>query len=346
MSDGARGLAQRHFPLIWSDRYEVDIGVHVFPTAKYRLILDELLERGVVGSENILHPEPASWEEMGRVHSPGYLEKIRSGTFMAADQMLLELPFTTGLREASVLCCGGTTLTARKALEEGVAVHLGGGFHHAFRDHGEGFCLLNDVAVALLALLTEGEVERAAVVDLDVHQGNGTASIFADDARVFTFSMHQERNYPFIKPPGDLDLGLPDRTSDDGYLRALEGALDLVVGRHEPQVVVYLAGADPYMEDQLGGLALTKEGLEARDRMVLERFRKTGTGVAVVLAGGYARRTWDTVEIHRRTVEAARDFWTGLGPRKQSPPGEAMEGREPPGREGPSWPGEPLTELG
>ena len=302
----------RRFAVVWSDRYEVDIGAHVFPTAKYRLILDELLERGVVRNENILHPEPASWEEMARVHSPGYLEKVRSGTFTAADQMLLELPFTAELRDASVLCCGGTTLTARKALQEGVAVHLGGGFHHAFCDHGEGFCMLNDVAVALTVLLAEGKVERAAVVDLDVHQGNGTAAIFADDPRVFTFSMHQERNYPFIKPPSDLDLGLQDLTPDDRYMEALEGALELIVERHEPQVVVYLAGADPYMEDQLGGLGLTKEGLEARDRMVLERFRKTGAGVAVVLAGGYARRTWDTVEIHRRTVEAARDAWDGV----------------------------------
>lgn len=173
--------------------------------------------------------------------------------------------------------------------------------------------MLNDVAVALAALLAEGEVERGAVVDLDVHHGNGTAAIFADDSRVFTFSMHQERNYPFIKPPSDLDLGLQDRTPDDRYMEALDGALDVIVERHEPQVVVYLAGADPYMEDQLGGLALTKDGLEARDRMVLERFRKAGAGVAVVLAGGYARRTWDTVEIHRRTVEAARDAWDGVG---------------------------------
>jgi acetoin utilization deacetylase AcuC-like enzyme len=304
--------ATRRFPVVWSPRYEVDIGAHVFPTAKYRLILDELLEREVVRREEVIQPEPASWEEIARVHSPGYLEKVRSGSFTTADQMLLELPFTTELRDASVLCCGGTTLTARLALQEGVAVHLGGGFHHAFSDHGEGFCMLNDVAVALTALLAEGQVERGAVVDLDVHHGNGTAAIFTDDPRVFTFSMHQERNYPFIKPPSDLDLGLQDRTPDDRYMEALQGALDLIVERHEPQVVVYLAGADPYMEDQLGGLALTKEGLEARDRMVLERFRRTGAGVAVVLAGGYAVRAWDTVEIHRRTVEAARDAWDGV----------------------------------
>jgi len=313
MNQRARGVGGGPFPIVWTDRYEVDIGAHVFPTAKYRLVLDELLERGVVRREDILHPEPAAWEALARVHSPRYLEMVRAGAFSAAEQMVLELPFSPELREAFLLCCGGTTLTARKALQEGVAVHLGGGFHHAFRDHGEGFCLLNDVAAALAALLAEDGIERAAVVDLDVHHGNGTAAIFAGDARVFTFSMHQERNYPFIKPPSDLDLGLQDRTPDDRYLEALEGALDLIVERHQPQVVVYLAGADPYMEDQLGGLALTKEGLEARDRMVLERFRQAGTGVAVVLAGGYARNTWDTVEIHRRTVEAARDSWEDLG---------------------------------
>jgi acetoin utilization deacetylase AcuC-like enzyme len=305
------GDPSRRFPVVWSERYEVDIGAHVFPTAKYRLVLDDLLGRGVVREEDLLLPQPASWEEVGRVHSPRYVEAIRSGTFSVAEQTLLELPFTPDLRDASLLCCGGTTLAAREALSVGIAVHLGGGFHHAYRDHGEGFCLLNDIAVALTTLLSEGEVERAAVVDLDVHQGNGTASIFADDPRVFTFSMHQERNYPHPKPPSDLDMGLQDRTPDDSYLQALDGALDLVMDRQRPQVVVYLAGADPYVEDQLGGLALTREGLEARDRMVLERCRRAGAGVASVLAGGYARRTRETVEIHSRTVEVAREAWEG-----------------------------------
>ncbi len=302
----------RRFPLVWSSQYEVNIGAHVFPTTKYRLVLNDLLARRVVRKEDVLQPEPASWEEVGQVHSRRYLETVRNGTLSFAEQMTLEVPFSPELREAFLLCCGGTTLAARKALREGVAAHLGGGFHHAFRDHGEGFCLLNDVAVAVATLFAEEKVERAAVVDLDVHQGNGTASIFGDDPRVFTFSMHQERNYPNPKPPSDLDLGLLDRTSDDHYLETLDGVLDLVLDEHQPQVAVYLAGADPFMEDQLGGLALTKDGLEARDRLVLERCRRAGVGVAVVLAGGYARRTRDTVEIHSRTIEAARDAWDGL----------------------------------
>lgn len=301
------------FPLIWSPRYEVDIGPHVFPTVKYRLVREALLQRGCLGEEDGLHPEPVSWDRLGAAHSPDYLEKIRDGDLSIQEQMVLELPFTSELREASILCCGGTLLAAEKAMEEGVAVHLGGGFHHAFRSHGEGFCLLNDVAVAFTALLAEGRVSRGAVVDLDVHQGNGTASIFASDPRVFTFSMHQERNYPHPKPPSDLDVGLPDGMGDEAYLETLDGSLRTVLDRHEPEVVIYLAGADPFMEDQLGGLFLTKDGLEARDRMVFERCAEVGAGVAVVLAGGYARREADTVEIHRRTVEAAWGSWESRG---------------------------------
>jgi acetoin utilization deacetylase AcuC-like enzyme len=299
------------FPLVWSPRYEVDIGPHVFPTAKYRLVRNALISRGVITEEDGVHPDPVSWEDLVVVHSPDYLEKIRAGTLSRVEEMTLELPFTTELRDASLLCCGGTLLTAERALEEGVAAHLGGGFHHAFRDHGEGFCLLNDVAFAVAAILNRGGVERCAVVDLDVHQGNGTASIFATDRRVFTFSMHQERNYPFPKTRSDLDLGLPDGLGDETYLSALQRALQKVQDQHEPELVVYLAGADPFVEDQLGGLSLTRKGLEARDRMVLDWCEEWEKSVAVVLAGGYARREEDTVAIHSRTVEAAKAAWTG-----------------------------------
>jgi acetoin utilization deacetylase AcuC-like enzyme len=298
-----------NLPLIWSPEYEVDIGPHVFPTAKYRLVRKALLENGSAAEEHFLAPTAASWEEVGAVHSPEYVEKVRNGAFSLLDQMTLELPFTPPLREASLLCCGGTLLTARLALQRGVAAHIGGGFHHAFRDHGEGFCLLNDVAVAAVGLLDGGEVFRCAVVDLDVHHGNGTAAIFRDDPRVFTMSIHQERNYPHPKPPGDLDIGLDDGTRDDSYLSALDVALDRVLGREPPELVLYLAGADPFVEDQLGGLALTKAGLEARDRLVLERCVEAGVAVGVLLAGGYARNEEDTVAIHRRTVEVAREVW-------------------------------------
>lgn len=298
------GLAQKG-PIVWSPRYEVDIGVHVFPTAKYRLVKEALLKTGIVGTEDFREPQPASWEDLARVHTREYLRKIREGNFSRHDELRLELPFSIPLREASLLCCGGTTLAAHLALRDGVGIHLGGGFHHAFPDHGEGFCLLNDVAVALATLLDRGAIRTAAVVDLDVHHGNGTAAIFAAEPRVFTFSMHQERNYPFLKPPGDLDIGLPDGTRDEAYLNALERALGETIQRGNPELVVFLAGADPYVEDQLGGLALTRSGLEARDRMVLEGCRRMGIPTAVLLAGGYARREQDTIAIHTRTVEAA-----------------------------------------
>ena len=301
------------FPLVWSPSYEVDIGVHVFPTAKYRLVLEALVEAGSIRREDVLRPEPAPWEDVERIHGRTYVEKIRQGAFSPAEEVILEVPFSSALREASLLCCGGTLLTTERALSQGVAVHLGGGFHHAFRDHGEGFCLLNDVGVALGSLMARNKVRRTAVVDLDVHQGNGTASIFAAEPRVFTFSMHQEKNYPFPKPPSDLDLGLPDGIRDEDYLEKLSRGLDRVLNGHAPELVVYLAGADPFVEDQLGGLALTRKGLEARDRMVLEECRRGEIAVAVVLAGGYALRKEDTVRIHRRTVEVAREVWEGEG---------------------------------
>ncbi len=299
------------FPLVWSPSYEVDIGSHVFPTAKYRLVLEALLEAGSIREEEILHPEPVSWAEVGQVHQPAYLAKIREDALSLGEEIALEVPFTPELREASLLCCGGTRLTAEKALAQGIAVHLGGGFHHAFADHGEGFCLLNDVAVALSSLLAREVVERAAVIDLDVHHGNGTASIFAGEPGVFTLSMHQERNYPHPKPPSDLDVGLSNGIRDKGYLALLADALDQTLEAQRPEIAVYLAGADPFAEDQLGGLALTLEGLEARDRMVMDECRRRGVAVAVVLAGGYARRERDTVRIHRRTVEIARGIWEG-----------------------------------
>ncbi len=292
-------------PIIWSSRYEVDIGKHVFPVEKYRLVKDRLKETGWLERARLESPEPASEEAILRVHTPAYWEKITTGTFTSMEERILEVPFSDRLREASVLCAGGTTQAGRLAAEEGVAVHLGGGFHHAFADHGEGFCLLNDIAIAAAGLLAEGVVERIAVVDLDVHHGNGTASIFADEPRVFTFSMHHQWNYPALKPAGDLDVGLEDGVGDEEYLGLLGEHLPRVLDEHQPQLILYLAGADPYEADQLGGLALTKEGLRARDERVLTVARDAGVGVAITLAGGYAIRPADTVAIHCGTVEAA-----------------------------------------
>ena len=290
-------------PIVWDPSYEVDIGAHVFVTAKYRLTRERLLAQGTVSEEHFVPPVPATREELALVHTRAYLDKIDRGSFSFAEIMRLEVPFSEEGRRAMVLTCGGTLLAARLALEHGAAGHLGGGFHHAFAGHGEGFCLLNDVAVAARALVHEGRIERAAVVDLDVHHGNGTAAIFADDPDVFTFSMHQERNYPETKPPSDLDVGLEDGTGDEEYLALLERHLPRVLDGHDPQLVLHLAGADPYHDDQLGGLGLTLDGLRRRDRMVLEAAREREIAVAVVLAGGYAYRLEDTVTIHAATME-------------------------------------------
>ncbi len=299
--------------VVWSPGYEVDIGAHVFPTRKYRLVRECLLSGAGWREGDFVEAEAASPDMLARVHTAEYLRKIRDDDFAPAERVLLEVPFSAALRRAAVICCGGTTMAGRLALRDRVAVHLGGGFHHAFADHGEGFCLLNDVAVAAAHLLAEGSVERVLVVDLDVHQGNGTAAIFADEPRVFTLSMHQERNYPARKPPSDLDVGLADGTSDASYLAALREHLPRVLARHHPDLVLYLAGADPYREDQLGGLGLSLDGLRLRDEAVLADSLAAGAAVAVALAGGYAFRVADTVAIHAATVEAARRALQGIG---------------------------------
>jgi acetoin utilization deacetylase AcuC-like enzyme len=290
-------------PIVWDASYEIDIGAHVFVTAKYRLARERLLAQGTVSEEHFVRPRPATREELASVHTEAYLAKVESGAFSIAELLRLEVPYSTAGRDAMILTCGGTLLAARLALEHGRAAHLGGGFHHAFADHGEGFCLLNDVAVAVRVLLSEGRIQRAAIVDLDVHHGNGTAAIFAHDRAVFTFSMHQENNYPAEKPPSDLDIGLADGTGDEEYLALLAESLPRVLDEHRPDLAIYLAGADPYRYDQLGGLALTLEGLRERDRMVIEGARARRIPVAVVLAGGYARRLEDTVRIHAATIE-------------------------------------------
>jgi acetoin utilization deacetylase AcuC-like enzyme len=293
-------------PVVWHQAYEVDIGPHVFPTAKYRLVRERLLADGVIATGDLVRAEPADDATIGLVHTAAYLRKIRDDALSAHERLMLEVPFSPAYREASWLCAGGSIRTARLALERGVSVHLGGGFHHAFPDHGEGFCLINDVAVAIRALQREGAIRRAMVVDLDVHHGNGTAAIFAADPDVFTFSMHQEHNYPAWKPPSDLDVGLEDGVDDDSYLAVLERCLGRILPEHRPDLAFYLAGADPYREDQLGGLGLTREGLRRRDRTVLEACRSASVAVAVVLAGGYAVRPEDTVAIHCATVEESR----------------------------------------
>lgn len=295
----------RPLPLVFHEEYEVDIGPHVFPTAKYRLVLERLRETGVA-ERTILHrPEPATDEQVRLVHTPAWVRKLREGDLTARERLTLEVPWSEALVRASWLCAGGSILTARLAHAVGVAVHLGGGFHHAFPGHGEGFCAIHDVAVAIRTLQEAGEIARAIVIDLDVHHGNGTAAIFGRDPAVFAFSMHQERNYPWLKPAGDLDVPLEDGTGDDEYLALLDGHLPAALDEHRPDLAFYLAGADPYGEDQLGGLDLTIEGLRRRDERVLGELVGRGIPVATCLAGGYALRRADTVTIHSGTVEAA-----------------------------------------
>ncbi|MFW6193851.1 MAG: histone deacetylase [Gemmatimonadota bacterium] len=287
----------------------------MFPTVKYRKVVDALVEDGTLREEQVLRPAPAGHEALRRVHTDAYLRKIRQKDFTRREVLTLEVPLSDEFRRASVICAGGTTLAGRTALDDGICLHVGGGFHHAFPDHGEGFCLINDVAVAARALAADGAAERIAVVDCDVHHGNGTAAIFSGDERIFTFSMHQQRNYPAHKPPGDLDVGLRDGVGDAEYLEVLRGRLPEVLA-WGPELVFYLAGADPYRDDQLGGLALTKRGLRERDRAVLEACAEEGVAVAVCLAGGYAVRLPDTVEIHCGTGRAAaeaRERWTRKG---------------------------------
>ena len=291
--------------VIWSPTYEVDLGPHVFVTAKYRLARERLLSDRTLTEGDFVSPIAATHDELARAHTEQFLTRVETDSLSFGERMQLEVPLTEELRKAMALSCGGTLLTARKALEDGVAVHLGGGFHHAHAGHGEGFCLYNDIAVAVRALQAEDALERLAVIDLDVHQGNGTSAIFADDDNVFTFSMHQQNNYPTVKPPSDLDIALEDGTKDDDYLDLLDGALLDVLGEPTPELIVYLAGADPYEEDQLGGLSLTLEGLRRRDRMVLERAVERSIPVAVLMAGGYAHQLADTVSIHVATVEEA-----------------------------------------
>lgn len=284
--------------VVYTTGYHIDIGTHVFPTKKYQLLHDRI--RATHADTAFVEPQPATWEQLVTVHSPEYLQKLQTGDFELSELAQLEIPWSPAVVEGFRLMTGGTIEAAWLALETSRAFHIGGGFHHAFSSHGEGFCLFNDVAVAARLLLSQSAIERAAIIDLDVHHGNGTASIFAGEPRVFTLSLHQQNNYPADKPPGSLDVGLPDGIGDEAYLERLRGALPRALEFH-PDIAFYLAGADPFEDDQLGGLALTKAGLRSRDRMVLDACGAANVPVVILLAGGYARRLEDTVDIHYGT---------------------------------------------
>jgi len=305
--------------VVYSARYRIDIGPHVFPTEKYQRVHARLLEAGVIQPSDVVEPEPATWDELALVHTAEYLAKMRDGTLLPEDVAQLELPWsremvdgfrlmTGGTIRAGLIATGSEVRSLKSEVGHGlqavpVVAHIGGGLHHAFPNHGEGFCPFNDVAVAARVLQSRG-IERIAIVDLDVHHGNGTAFIFESDPRVFTFSMHQQHNYPMWKPRGSLDIGLADGTRDATFLRELARGLSAVMA-HAPQCVFYLAGADPYEDDQLGGLRLTRDGLRQRDRLVIDAVRGAGIPLVITLAGGYARRAEDTVSIHAATIEEA-----------------------------------------
>ena len=290
--------------VVYSPKYEINLPGHIWPTFKYRRIAERLIAERIVDAGSLVPPEVCSWEDLASAHTDEYLEKVRTGALTDSEIQTLELPWVPGLADGFRLMTGGTCLAAALALEGRVSVHLGGGLHHAFSDHGEGFCLFNDVAVAVRRLRLDGSIERAAIVDCDVHHGNGTAMIFDGDRSVFTFSIHQQHNYPLFKPRSDLDVGLADGTGDREYLSRLERALPIVM-QSSPQLVAYLAGADPFSADRLGGLSLTFEGLRLRDRAVFQASRAAGAAVVVVLAGGYAMDVEDTVEVHVGTIAEA-----------------------------------------
>ena len=333
------------FKLIYSDGYYLPIGQHVFPAEKYKRVHDQLIESGVTDASDFLTPQLASDQDILLVHTPLYVNKLKTGTLSAREEMELEIPYSPELVRAFWLAAGGSILAADCALKDKVAVNIGGGFHHAFPDHGEGFCMIHDVAVAIRRMQRDNKIRTAMTVDCDVHQGNGTATIFAGTrtasqplpssapavlgrsspgtaipaARglmrgahagdVFTITLHQENNYPPYKPPSSIDVDLPDGITDDDYLAWLDNALSSGLRQFTPDLICYIAGADPYCEDQLGGLALTIEGLKRRDELVFRVAKAQGIPVMVTYAGGYARRVEDTVTIHCNTVVAAKEVF-------------------------------------
>jgi acetoin utilization deacetylase AcuC-like enzyme len=295
------------FKLVYHEEYDLQLGSHVFPSQKYRMVREALIAENVASAEDFLKPEPAADIDVLRVHTADYVHRIKSGTLTASEQMVLEIPAGPETVRAFWLAAGGSILAGQHAMKDGFAANIGGGFHHAYSGHGEGFCMIHDVAIAIRRLQVDGVIHTAMVVDTDVHHGNGTAAIFAKDESVFTLSIHQERNYPSPKPPSNIDLHLPDRIGDDEYLNILGEGMFRALEQFPPDIIFYVGGADPYREDQLGGLALTIEGLRERDRMVFEHARRRKVPVAITLAGGYARRVEDTVKIHVNTIVAARD---------------------------------------
>jgi acetoin utilization deacetylase AcuC-like enzyme len=295
------------FKLVYHEGYDLNLGAHVFPSQKFRLLAKQLKEEGIAAEQDFLRPERAADQDLLRVHTQDWVRKLQTGTLTLSEVMKLEVPYSPELAEACWLAAGGTILAAQEAMRNGFGANLGGGFHHAHPGFGEGFCAIHDVAVAIRRMQADGAIGKAMVVDTDVHHGNGTAAIFSRDASVFTLSIHQENNYPAYKPASSVDLGMDDGVEDDEYLGVLMPAVERALDEFRPDMVFYLGGADPFCEDQLGGLKLSKAGLKERDRRVFEQARGRAIPVVTTLAGGYARRVEDTVRIHMNTIVAARE---------------------------------------
>ncbi len=279
---------------------------HRFPMEKYALLREMLLASGDFDSADFFLPPPASDEALRRAHDTAYIARVTHGQLTVAEQKAIGFPWTAAMVERSRRSAGATLAACRAALRDGVAANLAGGTHHAFHDRGEGFCVFNDAAVAARAMQAEGRVQRVLIIDCDVHQGNGTAAILRGDDSVFTFSIHGARNYPFDKEVSDLDIELPDGCGDMAYLQQLDSALETIFDLARPELVIYLAGADPYADDRLGRLKLSFAGLAERDRRVFEACRLRQVPVAIAMAGGYARKIDDTVRIHATTLRLAR----------------------------------------
>jgi acetoin utilization deacetylase AcuC-like enzyme len=318
--------------LVYSDEYDLNLGAHVFPSRKYKLIRDQIVKEGLASPDQFISPAPASDEDLLRVHTEHWVNALKTGTLSAAELRRLEIPYSTQMVRGFWLAAGGTILAAKLALDQAkpgfaISYNVGGGFHHAYPGHGEGFCAIHDVAVAIRHVQAgfvhenHHKIHETAmdclVVDVDVHQGNGTAAIFAGDPTVYTLSIHHFNNYPAVKPPSTLDIDLEDGAGDEEYLEKLDEGLAKAFASFEaqglepksfmPKILMYVAGADPYREDQLGGLALSIDGLKRRDKLVFETARRHGVPVVVTLAGGYARNVEDTVTIHVNTVKAAME---------------------------------------
>jgi acetoin utilization deacetylase AcuC-like enzyme len=292
---------------LYSDHYVIDLpATHSFPIQKYRLIRERLLAEGTLRPDELLEPTLAAPQDICRVHTRDYWERLSTGTLAPEAIRRMGLPWSEALVKRSRASSQGTLSAARIAIRELVGINLAGGTHHAFPDHGEGYCILNDVAIAIRALQHDAWMQRMAVIDCDIHQGNGTAAIFADEPDVFTFSIHGANNYPLRKVPGKLDIELPDGTGDGDYLHALEPAVARILTDFQPGLVFYLAGADPHERDRLGRLRLTHDGLRRRDEFVLRACRDAGVPVAITLGGGYGHNIDDTVEAHCNTVRTAR----------------------------------------